>query len=47
MATAIAQKSYKALFPLRCLEKKDLLKLANEKITWIGKIENTRKNLDI
>ena len=29
MATAIAQKSYKALFPLWSLKKKDILKLIN------------------
>ena len=29
MATGIAQKSYKALFPLRSLTKKDILKLIN------------------
>ena len=46
MATGIAQKSYKALFPLWPLKKKDILKLINEK-SCRGKIEGIGKNLDI
>ena len=46
MATAIAQKSYKALFPLWSLKKKDILKLINSK-SRRRKIERIGKNLDI
>ena len=46
MATGIAQKSYKALFSLWSLKKKDILKLINKK-SRRGKIEGIGKNLDI
>ena len=46
MATGIAQKSYKALFPFWSLKKKDILKLMNLK-SHRGKIEDIGKNLDI
>ena len=46
MATKIAQKSYKILFPLWSLTKKDILKLINSK-SRTGKIESIGKNLDI
>ena len=46
MATGIAQKIYKALFPLWSLKEKDILKLINYKLRR-GKIESIGKNLDI
>ena len=45
MATGIAQKSYNALFPLRSLKKKDILKLTKSK-SRRGKIESIGKNLE-
>ena len=46
MPTGIAQKCYKALFPLWSLKKKDILKLMNQK-SRREKFENIEKNLDI
>ena len=46
MATKIAQKSYRILFPLWSLTKKDILKLINSK-SRTGKTESIGKNLDI
>ena len=46
MATGIAQKIYKDLFPLWSLKEKDILKLINYKLRR-GKIESIGKNLDI
>ena len=46
MLTGIAQKSYKALFPLWSVNKKDILKINKLKICR-GKIENIGKNLDV
>ena len=43
MATGIAQKRFKALFPLWFLKKKGILKLINQK-SRRGKTENIGKN---